>query len=489
MDNLEILLKSETKTNQKRIMRELEAFESDESGYRNLSLNDKLQLILRNGAGENLMSIGFPFPLRSFKLEGSQYNGNASAHLFLRGNSVRKYQKDEIVADLSEVGSVNLQEIGSINDFRDITKKICGSFDDVDYYDPYSFLGDSFIGLHFIQGFIKNHDLSLNQIFSENYSNLDLVGNTRGYIGDVDKKDHVLNVFADLLDNQWDRTKYIVREMTKQGLPSFICGRDLIVDPRSGNIDVYHFDRENVLLSEQNIEDYMNQCLCPFFKGFKNNFNAQKRESDNLIINPFGSESIKSIPVKAVSDLLVHLSEESPKSKVLLLSGFRNNYSHILWNSKLKGSVSDSALDNVIFKNYSSFEEINRDIDRYQVSLGITADTSIAHLFNFVGLKNLTLYNLKRCDLRSPQSLSSDGPLGFCRYGNTQFPVLYNGNLKPVTQGIIEATDYFLGRSQDTQWCEKVYDDNILISSINKKHNGLIVANKKINPVYKIQNA
>jgi len=297
-----------------------------------------------------------------------------------------------------------------------------------------------------------------------------------------------LNVFADLLDNQWDRTKYLVREITRQGLPSFICGRDLIIDPRSENIEVYQFDRENVLLNGQNIEDYMNQCLCPFSKRFKNNFNAQKRESDNLIINPFGSELIKSIPMKIVSDLLTHLSEKSPKSKVLMVSGFRNNYSHILWNSKLKGMTPTSVLDNVIFKNYGSFEEIRRDINRYQTSLGITADTSIAHLFNFVGLRNLTLYNLDRCDLKSSQSLSSDSPLGFCRYGNTQFPVLYNGNLETITQGIIEATDYFLGRTPNTQWCEKVYNDCMLISAIDKKHSGLIIANKKINPAYKIQN-
>jgi len=488
MKNLELLLRKGAKDNREQIKKEIEIFKSENSNYRNIRLNDDFQLVLRNGGGESLMSIGFPFPLKSYDLDEFDKEGGISAHLFLRGKSVRKHQKAEILSDLSEVGTLNLREIDSLDDFRDISNRICESFTEVDYYDPYSFLGDSFIGLHFIQAFMKKYGLNLRQIFSENYSNLELAGITKGYIGDVEKKDNVLNVFADLLDNQWNRTKYLVREMTKQNLPSFICGRDLIVDPRLGNINVYHFNRDNVLLNGQNIEDYMNECLFPFMSGYWNEFKALKKESKNMIINPFGSESIKSIPESVVSDLLIHLNGISPDSKCLLISGFRNNYSHLLWNSKLKGMLPNSGINNVIFKNYGSFEEINRDINRYSISLGITADTSIAHLFNHIGLRNLTLYNLDRCDIQSPQSLSSDSPLGFCRYGNTQIPVLYHGNVKEISEGINGAVDYFLGKNDRLEWCGKVYDENLLTSKIDKNYGDLVEANKKLNPKYKIQN-
>jgi len=132
MESLEFLLRSEVKNNHEQIEKEYEIFASGDSIYKNLEVNDNLQLVLRKGVGENLMSIGFPFPLKSFELGKFQYDGNVSAHLFLRGLPVREYQKGEIFADISEIGLVNAHEITSLDEFRGITKRICESFEDVD---------------------------------------------------------------------------------------------------------------------------------------------------------------------------------------------------------------------------------------------------------------------------------------------------------------------------------------------------------------------
>jgi hypothetical protein len=119
--------------------------------------------------------------------------------------------------------------------------------------------------------------------------------------------------------------------------------------------------------------------------------------------------------------------------------------------------------------------------------LGITADTSIAHLFNYLGLTNITFFNLNRCDLKSPQSLSSDSPLGFCRYGSTQYPALLNyGSQDRLIKGVLKATDYFFGKYKKQDWCDMIFDKKILTSKIKTNKNNLIQANKKINPRYKI---
>jgi len=233
----------------------------------------------------------------------------------------------------------------------------------------------------------------------------------------------------------------------------------------------------------------MNKCLSPFLNPIPNRFKLNENKSNNIIINPFGSELLKNIPEELIFKLSKHFNKNYPKAKLLLISGFKNSYSHMLWISKLKGLLYKEDLKNIIFKNYGSFEEIKKDVFRYDCSLGITADTSIAHLFNFIGLKNITFFNLERCDLKSPQSLSSDSPLGFCRYGKTQYPaVFYSKNKKNITKGILQSIDYFLGKNKSLKWTTLIFNKDILISNTSKDNFELRNANTKINPKYKLEN-
>mgnify|MGYP001580558613 CR=1 FL=1 len=489
MQELMYLLHKKINQNLKKIQGHISKFENEKVGYKNIEIERNLCLILRKQGFEKLMIIGFPFPLESSLLTNFKAKDQTLIFIFLRGEPVRRYQRKIFLEELSELGEINFKEIDSIMGFRRITKKICQQFHSVDYYDPYSFLGDSLIGLHFINSFVKKHKIKLNRVYSENHQNLEIITKTKGYDEKVSKKKKTLNILSDLIDDQWDRTKYLVRCLTKQRLPSIICGRDLIIYPEKNRIKIYHFNREEVLLREENIEDYMNNCLLPFLDPIKSSFKVKKRKSNNIIVNPFGSEQIKTISEKTIFRLANHFNREYPHSKILLIAGFKKSYYHLLWVSKLRGLLSNKGLNNILFKNYISFKEIKRDIICYNISFGLTADTSIAHLFNCLGLRNITLFNLDRCDLSSPQSLSSDSPLGFCRYGQVQFPaILYKNNNKDLDEGIIKATDYFLGRNKNLKWCKLIFNNETLISKINKKNKSLIESNKKINPMYKIQN-
>lgn len=487
MQELKHILKQEISRNKTHIQKEISIFNDLKLQYANIEINKNIQLVLRNKGSEKLMMIGFPFPLESYPLEGFQANNETLIFIFLRGSFVRNYQRKLLLNELTKLRKVNYEEITPLQKFRKLTELLCNKFKKTNYYDPYSFLGDSYIGLHFIENFEKTFNLKINRIYSENYKDLLTSAPVKGYIGTVTANNNTLNIFSDLIDTQWNRTKHILKCLTKQNSPSIICGRDLIIIPDKNAINIYHFKREDVLLKKENIEDYMNNCLLPFLNPKTNSFYAQNKKSKNIIINPFGSEQIKTIPQKIILDTSAHFKKHYPQSKLLLIAGFNNSYSHMLWISKLKGALSDQNLDNIIFKNYGSFEEIKKDIERYDCSMGLTADTSVAHLFNFLGLKNITFFNLTRCDLNSPQSLSSDSPLGFCRYGNVQYPAILHGDdQNKLINGVLQAIDYFLGKNKTLSWCNLIFNDFILISKIDKTNRDLIKANKKLNPRYKL---
>jgi hypothetical protein len=487
MQALKVFLENEIIENRIRIQKLISDFEKEKISYRNIELNKNLQLILRKGGYEKLILIGFPFPLESYPLSGLKSKKDTLIFVFLRGEKVRFFQRKQLLQDLRKVNKVENIEINSINEFRKLTKIICNRFREIDYYDPYSFLGDSFIGLYLMNSFIKKYKLNLSTIYSENYKDLSLVGKSKGYIGIIRRKGNRLNILSDLLDNQWNRTKYIVKKMAEQSCPSIICGRDLIIIPEKGLIRVYHFNRKNILLKQENVEDYMNKCLLPFMEPSHQSIKISKIESKNIIINPFGSEAYKTVPEKIVFEVAKYFHSEYPNAKIILVAGFRNHYSHLLWVSKLRGLLATKGLNNVLFKNYGSFNEIKKDIERYKIALGLTADTSIAHLFNYLRLINITFYNLNRCDKKSPQSLASDSPLGFCRYGKIQYPLLFPSDLSKLCEGILGMIRYFLEGKEDTNWCNLIFNGSILTSQIGKKYRDLIRSNRKINPRYKLK--
>ncbi|MDD3986096.1 MAG: hypothetical protein PHY59_09565, partial [Methanobacterium sp.] len=231
MKELKSILISEINKNKKVIQKEIVSFEKKKNNYRNIELSETLQLILRKGVDKKIMSVGFPFPLLSYSMNNFKCKQNTEILIFLRGEKLRKFQREKFLEKLKKIAKIEYRKINSIKEFRNIAKRLCMDYSSVDYYDPYSFLGDSFIGLHLVENFIKKFKLNLNFIYSENYKNLGAVYKTKGYIGPVQNKRKILNLFSNLMDNQSDRTDYLVKVLASQKLPSIILGRDMIVIP------------------------------------------------------------------------------------------------------------------------------------------------------------------------------------------------------------------------------------------------------------------
>lgn len=70
MQALKIFLENEIIGNRIRIQKLIFDFEKENVSYRNIELNENLQLILRKGGYEKLILIGFPLPLESYPLSG-----------------------------------------------------------------------------------------------------------------------------------------------------------------------------------------------------------------------------------------------------------------------------------------------------------------------------------------------------------------------------------------------------------------------------------
>jgi len=484
---LKDLLEQEIEKYKSKILMDINRFIASENKYWNISYSSYLQAIFRKGSNEQLKTIGFPFPLISFPLNIGDIK-DISLNICLRGKPLRDFQRNQLIKELKQKAEVFFNEIEDITIFRKLTKQLCTKYESCNYFDPYYFIGDSLIGLHFIENFTEQYHLKLKNIYSENYLNLDFVSNTKGYVEAPNHNKKDLAVFSDLIDTHYDRTKHLVKNLALRNIPSIVIGRNLLVIPENGHINIYHYIKEDHLLKEENIEDYMNKCLEPYLLPNKNKFRKKKIISRNIVINPFASELEKNITEEIVFQIIKDFKGKYPDSKILIIAGFRNSLTHLAWCAKLKGRLFEKGLfDEILFKNYGSLTEIKKDLEKYDISLGITADTSIAHLFNYMGIINITVYNLERCDLSSPQSLASDSPLGFCRFGQTQFPALLHKDREKLIRGIIGFLEYFLNNTKNKNWTKDIFDDRILISRIDKDKNPLLVrSNNLINPTNKI---
>ncbi len=396
--------------------------------YRNIQYSDSFGIILKKESAGKIKSVGFPFPLISFPLNIKEIPPSISINVFLRGGPLRNFQKNQLIKEIGEMGSIEIRRIYDLVEFRKITKKLCQNYKSFNYFDPYTFIGDSFIGSYIANNFSKYFGLKLKYFYSENYLNLDVLYETKSYVRAIeDYNESCLAIFSDLIDIHWDRTKHIAKNLAKKGIASIICGRNIIIEPSVGKIVIYLLMSDDILLRNKNIEDYMAECLNPFLIPSGFGIVPINLSYHNLIINPFGSELNKNLPEGLIFKIIKNYKEDHPNSKIVIISGFRNSYIHMLKCANLRGKLIENDFsDGIIFKNYGSFREIKDEIGKYKVSVGLTADTSIAHLFNAIGIRNITFYNISRCDTKSSQSLASDSPLGFCRYGKIQFPCLFN---------------------------------------------------------------
>jgi len=415
--------------NKRVIKKDLFQFINSDLTYRNISYTKTFSLILlKEEDATTTFNIGYPFPMLSKETKKYEFliRKGISLKFFLRGEPIRTKQRLNLFSDLSNQNIIKLIKIGSLKEFRNLTKKICKCYNSFDYYDPYFFVGDSFIGTYLIYNFEDTFKIKLDKIYSNSYKHLKFAFDSNDFNANKINSKKGLCIIGDYIDFHWDKTTSLVKKLLKKDKLLILLGRNIIIEDREDIINVYHLDMEDHLLKNQNIEDYMDSLLKPYLIPKKFPQKINNISNLNIFINPFGSEKIKILPKNFIIFFIKSLLNIFPEAKFILSKGLNSIDYHKKYINEIKVKIKKERLNSkIILKSYSSLSEIAKDIKRNNISIGLTTDTSISHLFNFMGIINLSFFNSARWDKYSIQSLSSDSPLGFCRYSSTEIPIIF----------------------------------------------------------------
>lgn len=484
--------------NRRLILEEAAKFKKGESSYRNIGVTPELQVVMRkSGDVSTTLNIGFPFPVytEETKMLGETPENGISIKLLLRGKPLRDFQRGNLVECLHKIAPTEIYEVSQLEEFRDTCERLSGRYRSFIYVDPYTFIGDSFIGLHFADNIKRNFDLDLDRVYSNAYEHLRFAFRA-DYYGKPVFSDKLV-VIPDLIDNQWVKTtRTLLRSLRSDGT-FFVIGRNLIVHRKGGAIKVYHFAEEDPLLRNKNIEDYMNDCLYPYIRSlWPSEFSGMIGGRFNLIINPFGREDEKLLPMKLVLDIIRHVKVNYPESNIIVVGGLGR---HLPWIKELGFNLEGSGLGGqASIHTYDSLSEIVADIKREGITFGITTDTSLTHMFNRIGLRNITFYGAGMWDMNSIQSMASDSPLGFCRYAPIQIPVIFDSNHEICPAAVLEYIDYirsiivFEGKGPQAQrgigeLARALFDPDHIVGCVRSQPGSgdLIEAAKRISPSHK----
>ena len=331
---------------------------------------------------------------------------------------------------------MKLYSIKNLSNFRRISRKFLSKSQDRGIYiDPYTFIGDSFIGLYFIDVLKKLFGFKRLLVLSDAYEHIQF------FVKSVPRKSKILKsvckrgdiiIMPDLIDTHWERTLELMKAVEDKEATIFIIGRNLIVKFGKQENYIFHYDQEDVLLRNKNIEEYMDDCLFPFVNPNKNKQNISDCHNTSakgiFFVSPHSSLERRSIEIGIAVGICKKLLR-SPLNFVYISGGIKKRKKDYLWTQKFlkiaNKKENRNLLGKIKIKYYKNLSEMIAELKRLNVHSVLTSDTSIAHLCNRAGLKNITLYNSYFWDNESIQSLTSDSPLGFCRFNYQQYPTVY----------------------------------------------------------------
>ena len=403
------------------ISRALQHHSDKGKDYSLVELDDQTCMLLSSEIeGEVLLNIGFPFPIFSEPLNPDPFNLPKGTKFFLRGEPVRTMQRT-ILFNMSD----NVRGVTSTEMLNLVNSSLSSDNRPVYYVDPYRFIGDSIIGLYYPEAFIDRENRNL-MIFSQNHAHL------RQFY-----PSHPLTVFnekvspggliimPDLIDNQWESTIDNLGSIPDNSRV-IIPGRGIYVQKENGRIDSYWNNTPDFLLNNRNIEDYMMETLKPFKDAKQKQYGLKERQSHSFWLNPFGSTMKKAIPLELAVRIYLEIMNLADDTRLSIIGGYHDNNLHHDWvHNFLKALKSIKGIKGRLSINYySDLTHLAKDLEESGCSCVISADTSISHFVNRLGYFNITLYNKSLWDPDSIQSMTSDSPLGFCRFFNNQIPVL-----------------------------------------------------------------
>lgn len=389
--------------------------------------NENVIAIVKPSSKRNIeIALGFPFPVAQRSIASEMVDKELCGEIIVcfRGAELRQYQRTLIV------DQVNFKlEYADRDRMGWKTNELGRNRSRAFYINPYSFLGDSIIGLYFLDRIKEELNIQNQIILSPSAEHQSFLGEIHP-AGDQKSWDLVrdddLVILPDLIDNHLPNTIRWIGHLHHYQAIVLVIGRGLLIDYSERVI--YALNEDDPLLRNTNIQDYMNDCLSQFFP---KDFSGLSRPSPicypfitstEAFINPFSSLAVRDLTPEFIVTIVDGLIEYGV-TKVHISNGVKDSEKDSALISTLTPLLEGKAVDIEYhwFKNLSGIACL---VKERNINLLFSPDTSVPHMFNAMGRPVFTVYKSCFWDPRSIQSLSSDSPLGFCRFQLSQIPIL-----------------------------------------------------------------
>lgn len=401
----------------------------------------EILLLRKYGPRGGRLCVGFPFPVFSERMRtriGGKDVGElgVSARMHLRGEPLRKAQRAWIREFLRSLDAkAEWSEVDDVGEFRRIVRSVLLERRPMVYVDPYTYIGDGIIGLHFLDRFMAQGGPGKASVASDAHMHMTPFFDAHEKTPEEFSrlcKGRCTAVMPDLIDSHLGRTLSLMASVRGADVRILLVGRNLLIEMREGHVAALHYDAPDPLLRDRNIEDYMEDCLLPFLPSRRGAGEPAatpprrpKARRGSYLINPFTSTKLKDMDASLAFDIARRLSDDDGSS-VHVSTGVRTSKKDVRWARSFQSMVDKDprAKARVRMVSFENLGDMAKKLGRLRVSAVLTGDTSVSHLANRLGIPNVTVYKPGFWDPESVQSLTSDSPLGFCRYAGFQFPAL-----------------------------------------------------------------
>ncbi len=442
--------------------------------------------------------LGFPFPICSIH-KNILTKKIREFTFYFRGEPLRIEQR-KILRNAIKTNFSNSiwREFNDISLFRNEFDKNLRKFfaDSLLCVDPYSFIGDSFIGMHFFDNLVNKYNFSRRIIFSKSYKHLVMLGDSRPYDLKEIKKlftKYKCLVAPDLLDVNFEKSIELLSALSGEKGIIVFPGRSLFVLINKNSLNCFHYNQPDVMLRDQNIEDYMNECMLPFINPQaalqEKNFIGNK---NSIFINPFGSLKNKTINLDFIVSLCLELNK-NVNLEINVICGLQDCSFHAEWVKQFI-KIKEEKKIRCRLSYYSSLNELYLDIYNSCPGVILTTDTSISHLAHRLNLPTVIFYHSCRFDHTSIQSMISESPLGFGRYFKNSYPLLIREYKKSQVKIIFFLLKYLLSNKKDKSRIEflkkellEYFPEEYFYNFVPKQYQRKIIKIlKKVSPINKL---
>lgn len=436
------LLKNFLQENRSILNRHIQSFLDSKKEYSIIELSDSFVLILRRShTNQAHICVGYPFRLYAEDVTQDFLNHiqtpdciNLSLHL--RGKLLRDRQRQMLMTMLQEDHNrVEYIPVTSKEDFQGIAHKaVCTATQHNSvcaYIDPYDFIGDSIVGLYFLDYFVRTYGIKKPRVLSRAYQHTDFFypsspKNKAEFDNEITTSSLV--VMPDLIDNHFRHTMDFLHNVHSTNLFVFIISRNLIIQFEGETVNVFHYTNDDILLKSESVQEYMDSALQPFVYSERTKKTTKQNvrpgafcPTNEILINPFSSDVLKDLPPDRIVQIIK--SCRSQTFKTIYIAIGKDGDREKQWMRKFEELNQPLDCETIPIKD-RGLADLAQQISRLKIRFALSVDTAISHLLTRMGVSNVTIYNDGFWDNESPQSLSAESPLGFCNVANHQLPVI-----------------------------------------------------------------